>query len=69
MLLLLLALVTACTSEPPPDPATGPDQQIAAFISSWQQLNPDEAADLTSDPAAAALMLERGHHQPAIPIR
>ena len=56
-LVLLLALATACSSDPPPDPAASPDQQIASFISSWQQLNPDEAADLTSDPAAAALMM------------
>ena len=58
LVLALVALLTAsCTSEQPPDAASGPDQQIAAFISSWQQLNPDAAADLTSDPAAAAVML------------
>ena len=56
-LLLVLTLTVACSDEPPPDAAAVPDQQIAAFISSWQQLNPDEAADLTSDPAAAALMM------------
>jgi ABC-type glycerol-3-phosphate transport system substrate-binding protein len=53
LLALVLALVlAACTSEPPADTATGPDQQIAAFISAWQQDNPDAAADFTSDPAA-----------------
>lgn len=57
-LLLVIGMAAACTSEPPPaGTETGPDQQIAAFIASWQQLNPDEAADATSDPAAAALML------------
>ena len=56
-LLLVLTITAACSTEPPADPAPGPDQQIAAFISSWQQLNPDEAADLTSDPSAAALMM------------
>ena len=31
---------------------------MAAFISSWQGLHPAAAADLTSDPAAAAIMLD-----------
>jgi cell division protein FtsI/penicillin-binding protein 2 len=55
--LLAFVLTAACTSQPPADTATGPDQQIAAFISAWQQNNPDAAADFTSDPAAASLML------------
>jgi hypothetical protein len=55
-LLLALALA-ACTSEPPPDTASGPDQRVAAFISAWQQKNPDAAADFTSEPAAASVML------------
>jgi cell division protein FtsI/penicillin-binding protein 2 len=57
LVVVLLWLTAACTTEPPPEPATGPDQQIATFISSWEELDPDAAADLTSDPAAAALML------------
>ena len=56
VLALVLLLTVSCTSEQPTD-APGPDQQIAAFISDWQQLHPGAAADLTSDPAAAALML------------
>jgi len=56
VMVLAFALV-ACTGQPPADTTTGPDQQIAAFISSWQQDNPDAAADFTSDPAAASLML------------
>jgi len=57
-LMLVLSVAAACTSGPPPDTTAGPDQQIAAFISSWQQLETDQAAALTSDPAAAALMLD-----------
>ena len=57
MALLLAFVLAACTSGPPADTATGPDQQIAAFISAWQQNNPDAAADFTSDPAAASLMM------------
>ena len=45
-----------CTSAP--DTATGPDQQIAAFASAWEQLQTDEAAKLTSDEPAASLMLD-----------
>ena len=56
-LLLAFALAAACTSGPPADTASGPDQRIAAFISAWQQNNPDAAADFTSDPAAASVML------------
>ncbi len=56
-LLLAFALAAACTSTPPTESTAGPDQRIAAFISAWQQNNPDAAADFTSDPAAAALML------------
>jgi len=56
-LLLAFALAAACTSGPPADIAPGPDQRIAAFISAWQQNNPDAAADFTSDPAAASVML------------
>ena len=55
VLALVLLLTVSCTSQPPTD--AGPDQQIAAFISVWQQLHPEAAADLTSDPAAAAVML------------
>ena len=58
---LVLALVVfctaSCTSEQPPDAASGPDQQIADFVSSWQQLKPEAAAEFTSDPAAASVML------------
>lgn len=54
-MLLVLGLTAACTSAP--DPATGPDQQIAGLISAWQDLDPDKASDFTSDPAAAAVML------------
>jgi len=55
--LLAFVLTAACTGQPPADTATGPDQQIAGFISAWQQNNPDAAADFTSDPAAASLMM------------
>jgi cell division protein FtsI/penicillin-binding protein 2 len=55
-LVMVLGLVTACTSQAP-DTATGPDQQIARFITSWQELDPAAAADLTSDASAAALVL------------
>ena len=57
VLLLVFGLTAACTSEAPPDPATGPNQQIADFIAAWQQTNPDGAADYTSDPAQASLLL------------
>ena len=57
MALAVTFVLAACTSGPPADTATGPDQQIAAFISAWQQDNPDAAADFTSDPAAASLMM------------
>ena len=49
-LLLVLGLAAACTSAP--DPATGPDQQIAGLIAAWQGMDPDKAADFTSDPPA-----------------
>jgi len=58
VLTVVLGLTVACTSTPPPDTTTGPDQQIATFISHWQQQRPQDAADLTSDPAAAALVLD-----------
>jgi cell division protein FtsI/penicillin-binding protein 2 len=54
---VLAFVLAACTGQPPADTDTGPDQQIAAFISAWQQNNPDAAADFTSDPAAASLLL------------
>jgi cell division protein FtsI/penicillin-binding protein 2 len=54
---LVLGLTAACTSEPPPDPAAGPGEAIAGFVADWEQTNPDAAADFTSEPAEAALML------------
>ncbi|MET0865998.1 MAG: NTF2-like N-terminal transpeptidase domain-containing protein, partial [Nakamurella sp.] len=54
-LLLTIGLTAACTS--PPDPATGPDEQIAEFVTALQQLDPNAAADFTSDPAVAAVAL------------
>jgi len=53
---LCALLVAGCTSAP--DAPTGPDQQIAAFTAAWEQLRTDEAAKLTSDEAAASLMLD-----------
>jgi cell division protein FtsI/penicillin-binding protein 2 len=55
-LLLVCGLAAACTGAP--DPATGPEGQIAGLISAWQGLDPDKAADFTSDSAAAAVMLK-----------
>ena len=54
---LVLGLTAACTSEPPPDPARGPGDAIAGFIADWEQTNPDAAADFTTEPAKASLML------------
>jgi len=56
LIALCVLLVAGCTSAP--DTATGPDQQIAAFASAWEQLQTDEAAKLTSDEPAASLMLD-----------
>ena len=56
LIALCVLLVAGCTSAP--DTATGPDQQIAAFVSAWEQLQTDEAAKLTSDEPAASLMLD-----------
>ena len=53
---LCALLVAGCTGAP--DATIGPDQQIAAFTAAWEQLQTDQAAKLTSDEAAAALMLD-----------
>jgi hypothetical protein len=53
----VLALLAACTSGPQQgDP--GPADRLAAFVAAWQQMDFDAAADYTTSPAAAALMLE-----------
>ncbi len=49
--------VTSCTSDPAVDPSSGPAARIAAFVDAWQQHKADAAAELTSDPAAAGLLL------------
>ena len=60
------ALVTAaCTSEPPPDPATGPRPADRRLHLRLGADNPDAAADFTSDPAQAVADARRGHREPA----
>ena len=56
LMALCALLVAGCTSTS--DTPAGPDQQIAAFTAAWGQLQTDEAAKLTSDEAAASLMLD-----------
>lgn len=56
VLAAVLALLAACSSDPNQgDP--GPADRMAAFIEAWQQLDFDAAADDTTSPAAAAVML------------
>ncbi len=57
VLVAVLAALTACTSDPNQgDP--GPADRLAAFVSAWQQMDYGAAADETTSPAAAAVMLE-----------
>src|SRR5690349_13590586 len=57
VLTAVLAALTACTSDPNSgDP--GPADRLAAFVSAWQQMDYRAAADETTSPAAAAVMLE-----------
>ena len=57
VLVVLLTLLAACSSDPNQDDP-GPGERIAAFIDAWQRLDGDAAADLTTSPAAAAVMLD-----------
>ncbi|MET0965305.1 MAG: penicillin-binding transpeptidase domain-containing protein [Nakamurella sp.] len=54
----LLVFLAGCSGNSSEQSTAELDGQIAAFISEWQQLNPDEAARLTSDPSEAALMMD-----------
>ena len=58
VLAVLVVLVAACSGSSTEDSSAELDGQIAAFVSAWQQLDPDEAAELTSDPPSAALMMD-----------
>ena len=56
-LAVIVALLAACSSDPSQgDP--GPGERISAFIDAWQRMDFDTASDITTSPAAAAVMLE-----------
>jgi cell division protein FtsI/penicillin-binding protein 2 len=54
-------LLTACTASPPTEPPApvgpGPAEAIAQFVADWQGGRTQDAAGLTTDPAAAAMLL------------
>ena len=54
--LSLLVLIAGCSDPNGGDP--GPAERMAALIAAWQHLDYDTAADETTSPAAAAVMLE-----------
>lgn len=53
--LLVLLCASACGGASSDE--TGPDQQVAQFVAAWQQDDPDAAAELTTDPAAASALI------------
>ena len=54
---MIVALLAACSSDPSQgDP--GPGERISAFIDAWQRMDFGTASDITTSPAAAAVMLE-----------
>ena len=56
-LVAVLAALAGCTSDPDSgDP--GPADRVAAFVAAWQQMDYGAAADETTSPAAAAVMLD-----------
>ena len=57
VLLVALLMLTGCTSSAP-EATPGPESQVAAFVTAWQELDATKAADLTTDPAAATLFLD-----------
>jgi cell division protein FtsI/penicillin-binding protein 2 len=54
---MALALLASCSADPDQgDP--GPGDRVSAFITAWQGMDFDAAADYTTAPAAAAVMLD-----------